>query len=189
MVSLPALLILVAYGWTRLPVKRLGSVALVVVVAVGMSNVLTTLHDGTDERQGWREAAQYVEKDYRSTDGFLMSSQLALLSFSLYFDDQNLLDRVILFDLADAGPDGAPARGEWETPVSRLWVLYSNPNESLHNEGVLKNFDPFEATDFKPSRWLIDRRDQIVSRRDFRGVTVFLVDVTNDVYNTDRFGK
>ncbi len=189
MVSLPALLILVAYGWTRLPVKHLGSVALVVVVAVGMSNVLTTLHDGTDERQGWREAAQYVEKDYRSTDGFLMSSQLALLSFSLYFDDQNLLDRVILFDLPEAGPDGAPARREWETPVSRLWVLYSNPNESLHNEGVLKNFDPFEATDFKPSQWLIDRRDQIVSRRDFRGVTVFLVDVTNDVYNTDRFGK
>jgi mannosyltransferase len=189
MVSLPALLILIAYGWARLPVRHLSQAALAVVVVVGMGNVFTTLHDGTDERQGWREAAQYVEKDYRPSDGFLMSSQLALLSFSLYFDDQNLLDRTVLFDLPEAGSAGAPVRGEWKTPVSRLWVIYNNPNETLHNEGVMNNVDPFGNTDFKMTQWLIDRRDQIVSRQDFNGVTVFLVDVQHDVYNSDRFGK
>ena len=189
MVSLPALLILITYGWTRVPIKHLSQAALAVVVVVGMGNVFTTLHNGTDERQGWREAAQYVEEDYRPSDGFLMSSQLAVLSFSLYFDNQDLLDRTVLFDLPEAGPDGAPVRGEWETPVSRLWAVYNNPNETLHNEGVMPNHDPFEDNSFQMSLWLNDRRDQIVSRRDFHGVTVFLVDVTNDVYNTDEFGK
>jgi hypothetical protein len=33
------------------------------------------------------------------------------------------------------------------------------------------------------------RADQIILRRDFNGVTVFLVDVQNDVYNTDKFGE
>jgi mannosyltransferase len=189
MVSLPALLILIAYGWTRVPVKRLSQVGLAAVVVIAIGNVFTTLHDGTDERQGWREAAQYVDEEYQPSDGFLMSSQLAVLSFSLYSDNQDLLDRTVLFDLPEAGPDGAPVRGEWETPVSRLWVVYNNPDETLHNEGVIPNKDPFDDNGFDMSQWLNERRDQIVSRRDFHGVTVFLVDVTNDVYNTDEFGN
>jgi hypothetical protein len=118
-----------------------------------------------------------------------MSSQLALLLFSIYSDDQNMLDRTILFDVSNAGPDGAPVRGEWKTPVTRMWAVYSNPAETLHNEGVIPNHDPFEGKSFPMSRWLSARADQIILRRDFNGVTVFLVDVQNDVYNTDKFGE
>jgi mannosyltransferase len=188
MVSLPALLILVAYGWMRLR-KPAAPIALVIVAAVGMTNVVSTLRDGTDERQAWRDVVQYVEQDSRPDDGFVMSSQLALLLFSIYSDDQNMLDRTILFDVSNAGPDGAPVRGEWKTPVTRMWAVYSNPAETLHNEGVIPNHDPFEGKSFPMSRWLSARADQIILRRDFNGVTVFLVDVQNDVYNTDKFGE
>lgn len=100
-----------------------------------------------------------------------------------------MLDRTILFDLPEAGPDGAPAQSDWETPVTRLWAVYSDPDETLHNEGVLYNVDPFAVNSSPMSDWLIKRRDQIVARRDFNGVTVFLVDVTDDVYNTNEFGR
>jgi mannosyltransferase len=189
MVSLPALLILTAYGWSRLPIKYAVPVALAMVVAVGLTNVITTLRDGTDERQAWRSAAAYVAAQVQPDDGFIMSSQLALLSFSIYFDDETLLDRSVLFDLPDAGENGAPVRGEWSKPVTRLWVVYNNPSETLHNEGVMLNHDPFDAEDFTMSRWLNERRDQIITRRDFNSITIFLMDVTNDVYNSDGFGN
>jgi hypothetical protein len=188
MLFLPALIMLMAWGWTRLP-RRAGALALSVVLVVGMSNVLTTLHDHTDERQAWRAAAQYVEDSYQPEDGFMMSSQVALLSFLNYFDDFDVLGKVILFDVPDAGPDGAPARGEWEMPVRRIWVVYSRPNETAHNEGVFVNSDPFAVNDFPPSDWLIQRRDHIIARKDFNGVSVFLVDVQDDVYNSSAFGS
>lgn len=188
MVSLPALLILMVYGWRRLPFQRAVPAALVIVVAVGLANVLTALRDGSDERQAWRSAARYVASNDQPGDGFIMSSQVALLSFSIYFDGRDILNRTLLFDLEGAGPEGAVVRGEWQ-PVTRLWVIYNNPDESLHNEGVIPNRDPFEDDGSMMFRWLSERRDQIVSRRDFKGVTVFLVDVTADVYNTDEFGR
>jgi mannosyltransferase len=191
MVSLPALLILIAYGWMRLPVKRLSQAALAVVVIVGMNNVFVTVRDGTDERQGWREAAQYVEAAYPPDDGFVMSSQVAVLSFVLYFGDSDeVLDKTVLFDIPDAGPDGAPVGGEWHMPVKRLWAIYNrNTGETLHNEGVMPNSDPFGDADFAMSAWLIQRRDHILMRKDFNGITVFLVDVQGDVYDSSEFGS
>jgi uncharacterized membrane protein len=188
MALLPALIMLMAWGWTRLP-RRAGQLTLSVVLVVGMNNVLMTLHDHTDERQAWHAAAQYVEDNYQPGDGFVMSSQVALLSFMNYSDNLDILDRLILFDIPDAGPDGAPVRATWETPVRRIWAVYSRPDETAHNEGAFVNFDPFRANDFPLSDWLIRRHDQIITRTDFKGVTVFLVDVRNDVYNTNGFGR
>jgi hypothetical protein len=186
MVLLPALLVLIAYGWMQLP-RRAGAVALVIVAVVGVSNVVTTLHDGTDERQAWRAAAHHVAQGHRPEDGLVIASQVGLFSFLIYFDDLDMLDRAILFDLQEAGPDGAPVRGDWETPVTRMWAVYSEADETLHNEGVLPNRDPFKNSDSRMAHWLDVRRDQIIARQDFNGVTVFLVDVQNDVYNSDRF--
>jgi uncharacterized membrane protein len=186
MVLLPALLLLIASGWMQLP-RRAGVLALLIVAVVGMNNVLTTLHDGKDERQAWRDAAHYVAQGYRPEDGFVISSQVALFSFLIYFDDLDVLNRTILFDLPEAGPDGAPVRGDWQTPVTRMWAVYSEADETLHNEGVLPNRDPFKNNGSQMARWLDKRRDQIIARRDFNGVTVFLVDVQNDVYNLVQF--
>jgi hypothetical protein len=187
MVFLPALLILMAYGWTRLSFRRAVPAALAIVVAVGLANVFTALRNNSDERQAWRSAAQYVASNDRPGDGFIMSAQIVLLSFSIYFDGQDILNRTLLFDMEGAGPEGAPVRGEWQ-PVTRLWVIYANPDETSHNEGVMLNRDPFEDDGSMMFRWLNERRDQIMSRKDFNGVTVFLVDVTTDVYSTDEFG-
>jgi hypothetical protein len=74
----------------------------------------------------------------------------------------------------------------WQPPVTRLWAVYSNPDKLCW--GAMPNRDPFDAAGFPMGDWLIRRRDQIVARRDFNGVTVFLVDVTGDVYNTNEFG-
>jgi mannosyltransferase len=84
MVSLPAMLILIAYGWMRLPVKRASETALVVVIAVGMSNVVMTLRDGTDERQGWRGRLDVR----RITDLTTAVMNRSSLSFLIYFGDQ-----------------------------------------------------------------------------------------------------
>ncbi len=188
MVLLPSLIILMVGGWLRLP-RQIGLPALALVAVISMSNVLITFHDGTDVRQAWCDAAHYIEQDYGAEDGLLSSSQVALLSFSNCLDNPAMLDHAILFDLPDAGPDGAPVRDHWKTPVTRLWVVYSNPNETLHNEGVMHNYDPFEVNNSSMSDWLIRRRDQIISRKDFNGVSVFLVDVQDDVYNSDEFGS
>jgi uncharacterized membrane protein len=188
MVILPALIILMVGGWLRLP-RQIGLPALALVAVISTSNVLMTFHDGSDERQAWCSAAHYVMQDYRADDGLLVSSQVALLSFFNCLNDRAILDRAILFDLPDAGPDGAPVQGRWGTPATRLWVVYSNPDETLHNEGVLRNYDPFEVNNSPMSDWLIRRQDQIITRKEFKGVSVFLVDVQDDVYNSSEFGS
>ena len=188
MVLLPAVLFLTVSGWMHLP-RRVTLVALTLVAVVGVTNVLMTFRDGTNERQAWCDAAHYVTQGYGAEDGLMISSQVALLSFFNCLNDRAILDRAVLFDLPDAGPDGAPAQGRWETPVTRLWAVYSNPDETLHNEGVLPNYDPFEVNNSPMSDWLIRRQDQIITRKEFKGVSVFLVDVQDDVYDSSAFGS
>jgi 4-amino-4-deoxy-L-arabinose transferase-like glycosyltransferase len=170
MVFLPALLLLVARGWQRLPRPAWGIILTAIVVVAGASNVVITRGRGDDQKEDWRSAAIYVEQERQPGDGLLLEDAVTLVAFLRYFDDEEMPRAWLL-----GGPE---LTEQYHTPVQRIWAIYRNPNEDGHTQGVLPKFDPFEPGASPMAHWLIERRDQVVIQKEFNGVTVLLVDVT-----------
>lgn len=182
MVFLPSMILLILYGWWLLP-RRVGQAALGLVVFVNLVTIAHTLERSTIEREAWRDVARYVEPQFQEGDGFLFEEQISLVAFLTYYDNRTMLDRTLLFDVPDAGANGAPATDTWAGPVERLWAIYRNPNDDVHREGVMPDFDPFESkSDVMMSEWLQNHHEQIIEQHEFNGIKVFLVDVSADDY-------
>jgi hypothetical protein len=175
-VFLPAMLILMIVGWSRLPRRSWIAVPAVLVMLTGVANIAVTLNAGEDEKEDWRAAAQYVEDQRLPDDGLLVESPIELLAFRRY------LDREIDYGWL-LGEDSLV--DQYETTVTRLWAIYRNPREDGHRQGILEPFDPFEPSDSPMSDWIITRRDQVLDVYEVNGVTVLLIAVDFDPSNID----
>jgi mannosyltransferase len=173
MIFLPALLLLTARGWWRLPRPAWGMGLAVVVVVVGASNVVIVLDRGDDQKEDWRAAAAYIEQERQPGDGLLAETPVTLVVFLRYFEDSEMPRAWLLED----NPELAESH---DGPVRRVWAIYRNPNEDGHIQGVLPGVDPFAPGDSPMAEWLIERRDQVIDQKEFNGVSVLLVDVTDE---------
>jgi hypothetical protein len=171
MVFLPALIILVACGWMQHP-RWIWQLALGVVVLTCAYNVASSFYTGGYRRAGWREVATYVTQDCQPGDSVILNRGNEKQAFLHYLDEEACpaLDVVVLSDEPGIQPVEQAAR--------RVWVLYRNPNEDVHRQGVMPDFDPFQPGLTHIGDWLIDRRDRVVDQHTFNGVKVMLLDVS-----------
>jgi 4-amino-4-deoxy-L-arabinose transferase-like glycosyltransferase len=167
-VCLPAVVILMLMGWTRLFSSNWQWMALVGIVAVtGTSYTLYMIHTENWERHNWEDAAAYIRANYQPGDGFANDTALWLLCLEHYYQGIPEDQKYLVLD-EEAPPP----------PVDRLWIVYLNPNADVHRLGKMPEFDPFAPDQSALSDWLVARRDQVVDLREFNGVTVILIDLT-----------
>jgi hypothetical protein len=170
MVTLPALVLLIILGWKSLVSRRWQYSIAGVVVVMSFISVIVTLGTGRDQKEDWRSAADYIEREWQSGDGLLTESPIELLSI-LHYADDDTLDYAWLLEAPDP-------MTQYDEPVSRIWAVYRNPREDGHRQGVLADFDPYESSGSPMPLWLTEHH--VVMQKEFNGVTVLLVDVSEE---------
>lgn len=157
--------ILMLVGWWRLP-RHAGRYALAALVVLsGILVVYQTTSSGDDEREDWRAATQYIAAQVEPTDSIILDADYYELAFLHYFPETVIPRLMMVYEaeqLADA---------------DRVWVVYRNPIEDVHRQGVMPDFDPFDPTLSPTGEWLAARQDQVVQREDFNGITVLLLNM------------
>jgi hypothetical protein len=175
MVFLPALILLMIWGWTRYS-RQVWRPALMVVMATSVYTVLFTFHAGSFRRDDWRFVALDVAKNYQPGDTIMLERDNTREAFMRYYitedeivEPHEVAPPVVL--LADT-PDTARI----ERSADRLWVIYRNPNEDVHRMGEMPDFDPFDPTLSAMGEWLARRQDQVIGQWAYNGVRVLLLD-------------
>jgi len=177
MVFLPALVLLIIWGWVRYS-PQVWRPALIVVIATSLYTVLFAFHDGSFRRDDWRYAAQDVTNGFRPGDTIMVEHGYDRVAFCYYYcpGEGNPVPAhavqppiVVLKET----PDTAPV----ERSADRLWVIYRNPINDIHRTGEMPNFDPFDPTLSDMGRWLSTRRDQVIEQHAYNGVRVLLLDL------------
>jgi hypothetical protein len=154
--------------------RSVARMALGVLVFSGTGSVLLMFREGSYRREDWRQAAAYVEQYYQPGDQFMFERKNVMQSFLRYLeiDDQKPVGIIMMSSVPEeALPNARPIM------ASRVWVIYRNPNENVHRQGVMPDFDPFEPGRSRIGDWLSTRRGQVLEQKKFNGVTVLLVDV------------
>jgi hypothetical protein len=180
-VFLPALILLMIWGWTRHS-PQVWRPALIIAIVTSLYTVLFAFHDGSFRRDDWRYAALDVAKGIRPGDTIVLEHAYDRVAFCYYFDteDENLVPAqpvqppiVVLKETPDT------ARVERST--KRLWVIYRSPDNNVHRMGEMPDFDPFDPTLSDMGRWLSKRRDQVIGQRVYNGIHVLLLDPEQSV--------
>lgn len=174
-VFLPPTLLLMLIG-LRTVRLRWGYILIGVVIVTGVANYAVVFARDRIEREDWRGAAAFIEAESLPGDAVLHETPENILMLLYYLHDGDMEHGWLL---AGAEPEEHP-EDEYKNPVSRLWVIHADPDIEVHRLGLLPDFDPFRPQHFFMSDWLIEHRDQIVLRKDFRGLKVFLVDVADE---------
>jgi uncharacterized membrane protein len=177
-VFLPALIMLVIWGWTRYS-RQIWRPALMVIIVTSLYTVLFAFHDGSFRRDDWRYAALDVAQGYEPGDTIVLERDNTREAFMRYYygAEENLSPAPVnaptppVVLLADT-PNMTPV----ERSSARLWVVYRNPNEDVHRMGEMPDFDPFDPTLSDMGKWLSTRRDQVIEQRVYNGVRVLLLD-------------
>jgi mannosyltransferase len=176
MVFLPALILLIIWGWARYS-PQVWRPALIVVIATSLYTVLFAFHDGSFRRDDWRYVALDVAKGARPGDTIVLEHGYDRVAFCYYYciEDQKLASAhavqpslVVLKETLDTVPV--------ERSASRLWVIYRSPYNDVHRMGEMPDFDPFDPTLSDMGRWLSKRRDQVIEQRVYNGIHVLLLD-------------
>jgi uncharacterized membrane protein len=175
MVFLPALILLIIWGWTRYS-PQVWRPALIVVMATCLYTVLFSFRDGSFRRDDWRYAALDVAKGYQPGDTIMLERDNTREAFMRYYD---VADETL--QTAETTPpvvllEETPDTTQIERSADRLWVVYRNPNEDVHRMGEMPDFDPFDPTLSDMGQWLSKRRDQVIEQRVYNGVRVLLLD-------------
>ncbi len=165
----PAMFFLLVRGLYHLPVN-VRTFALAVILFTCTYNTLLLFTSGDYERTEWDTVTEYVEEANRPGDALVFEEDIEYQVFEHYFDDDpaELRQRVFL--------EETPNTASLEADARRIWVIYRNPIEDFHRQGAMPEFDPFEESVLLMDDWLNARRDQIIWMREFRGVTVLLLD-------------
>lgn len=171
-IILPAVLIFMIEGWSRLPRRSWVLVPALLVMAAGVISIIDTLDQRVDEKENWRSAGAYVKSMLEPGDGLLAESPFELIAMKHYMDDELPPYAWLL--------DNDPLAEQYEEPITRIWAIYRNPSEDGHRQGVLDDFDPFAETESPMDDWLRENRDAVRTDeiREFNGVTVLLVDLS-----------
>ena len=175
-VFLPALILLIIWGWTRQS-PQIWRSALIVVIATSLHTVLFAFHDGSFRRDDWRYVALDVAKGARPGDTIVLEHGYDRVAFCYYYciEDENMgpahAEQPPIVVLKET-PDTVPV----ERSADRLWVIYRSPDNDVHRMGEMPDFDPFDPTLSDMGRWLSKRRDQVVEQRVYNGIHVLLLD-------------
>lgn len=160
-------LALVLAGWWQIARRPWRYTLAAILIASSFLAVQITILSGTQEREDWRGVAEYIVSHRQPGDGVVLDHpyyQTALDYYlpagtaPLYF----LTEYDNRYDLSD---------------FERVWVIYRNPNENIHCQGLMPEFDPYAPAQNPTSMWLVRRQDQILQRADFNGLSVLLVNV------------
>ncbi len=163
-VCLPAIVILMLRGWTKLFRANWQWMTMVGIVAItGMSYAMYMIHTEKWEIQNWKDAAAYIQANYQPGDGFANDTALWLLCIEHYYQGSFPQDQAYPVLAEDAPP-----------PVDRLWIVYLDLPQHLSEIADLDSLTPGQSA---LSDWLFVHRDQVIDLRAFNGVTVFLVDL------------
>lgn len=181
MVFLPALLFLVVQGVRRAP-RPLANVGLGVIALTGAFSVGSGFYTGTFQRANYREAADFIAREYKPGDTLFIERRNVQDVFMRYFTPRSKeIPEVVL--LSDT-PDMAP----YETAGRRLWVVYRNPHEDIHRQGAMPPFDPFQKGLSPLGDWLHDHREMVLRHRAFNGVTVLELQMGERILAGSPFG-
>ncbi|NDJ77520.1 MAG: hypothetical protein GYB65_14805 [Chloroflexi bacterium] len=164
---LPALVFLIARGWSVVP-RRALQAAMLSVVLTGSATMFVSFTQKDYQREDWRSAATYVAGRYHPDDYFVVDRAVTITSFERYFSYDHTLNVVQLSETDTIIPDVYPS--------GRYWVIYRNPDENIHQPTTLPAFNPFEPNPSVTSEWLLKRVEYVVEYRAFDGVTVLLVE-------------
>jgi 4-amino-4-deoxy-L-arabinose transferase-like glycosyltransferase len=174
-VFLPALILLMVWGWTRYS-RQVWRPALIVVILTSVYTILFSFYDGSYRRDDWRYVADNVAESFQPGDAIMLERDNTREAFLRYYlpEDEELAAQVELppIVLLWETPDTTPLEREAE----RLWVIYRNPNEDVHRMGEMPDFDPFDPTLSQMGAWLSVRQDQVVQQWAYNGVHVLLLD-------------
>lgn len=161
MVTLPALVFIIAVGWRDIsPDWR--RVALLVVVFAGSMTFFSSLKNRSNERESWREVATFI--DYQPGDVVVVDRPSTRQAFRYYFPQD--------VDFIQLTESDVPI----DVPAHRYWVIYRNPFEDVHRLGRMADFDPLLPSQSAVSKWLQPRQSEVTEQHHFRGVTVLLVE-------------
>lgn len=165
MMFLPGVLFLTVYGIRRAP-RPVANAALAVVALTALGNIVMAFHTGTFQRADYRGAAEFVAREYKPGDAVIIDRSNVEEVFMRYFEPgtKESPELVLLSDTPDTTP--------YETTGRRVWVIYRNPNEDIHEQGAMPDFDPLQQGLAPTGDWLYPRRDMIVRERMFNGVAV-----------------
>jgi len=64
--------------------------------------------------------------------------------------------------------------------LGRIWVVFVNPREDVHRQGVMPDSNPFNEETVL-SLWLDKWQEHIVHTRHFRGITLFVLEFEGTV--------
>lgn len=159
-------IIIMLLGWWQLPRHSWRYALAILVVVSGLLTFWQTIYSGDYEREDWRGAAHYVADQMRPTDIVVLDAEYYELAFMHYFEPSTV-PLYTVNELAEFAGSGA----------ERGWVMYRNPNEDVHRQGVMPDFDPFDPTLSPTGEWLASQRDQVLARADFNGITVLLLNM------------
>jgi hypothetical protein len=174
---LPAILFLVLYGWQRAPYRAARGLLAGILIAASLTSVVDTFRSGRDEREDWYSATKYIEQNRVPDDGLLVEIPYELLAV-LYYWDNGTIDYAWLSGGIDETEDISQ---QYDAPVKRIWAAYRNPFDDGHRHGVMPDFDPFEPSISPMPDWLVPRRDQVILQKEFKGVTLLLVNAEDEL--------
>ncbi|WP_119067474.1 glycosyltransferase family 39 protein [Aggregatilinea lenta] len=165
MMFLPAVLFLTVYGVRRAP-RQVANGALAVLSLTALGNILFSFHSGEYQRADYRGAAEFIAREYKPGDAVIIERENVQEVFTRYFEPGSKESPELV--LLSNTPDTVP----YETTGRRVWVVYRNPNEDIHEQGAMPDFDPLQPGLSPTGDWLVSHRDMILRQRSFNGVTV-----------------
>jgi len=177
-VVLPGILLLIVSGLNTLPRRPIRIALISLLVITNMFSISTTLMRGTEEREAWRDAASIVKANYRAGDGLLVQRSAVLNAFSYYYGvDQ--IENLEVFGISDPQQGIYRLDEHSSKEVRRIWAIYDAPHDA-HRLGPMPSPDPL-LLDVSPiTQWIVPRQQQILARHSLNGMTLLLVDVTED---------
>jgi mannosyltransferase len=175
---LPAVLLLVLTGLMAFP-QRLARGGLTGLLLV--SSVLSigfTLHRGDDEREAWRSAAAIVKAHYQTGDALLVQRSAVLNAFTYYYGFSDI-DNLELLGISDPQAGIYALDEQMPADIHRVWAIYDAPHDA-HRLGPMPSPDPFKLDVSPISAWLVPREQHVLAVYPLNGLTLLLVDVTED---------
>lgn len=169
-VLLPGLILLLTMSIQQLP-RRLGQILLTAIVVTGAASIHTTFDRGDHEREDWYNVAAFIANHTSPSDGIVVDRMNVERAFLRYYPVSQSGSPAL------ARLEAIPDTTLFEQSVECIWVVFRNPHEDVHRQGVMPPFDPFEQGHTPLGDWVFDRRDLVVMQREFNGVTVVLLDL------------
>lgn len=165
-VALPAFLILMAAGWTRTGLARVGVVALAVIVASSAIVSARSTFDDREPGEDWSGAARVVGAGAGAGDLVVFQRSTTRRAF----EDASPTGGDPPFEVIEL--DSAEETIAAERRADEAWVVYRNPIEDFHT-GAYRDFTPLEPGLSEMSDWLIERRARIIDEQVLEGMRIF----------------